>query len=500
MPEPNEDAGTESPDQQKSNTGDGGGTGTGTTAAGAKGSDVQGGGGGGMKASLLRWLLTPPSDTPVGSGAIILTTVFLMLLTVLMLGGITLMWPACDPPDQQEAQNQNGNRNGNANGNGNGNSNGNTNAGARGNSNVNTNTNASANANGNVNANGNANTNTNGNANGNTGGVAPSNVNAGAGGGASPTPSTAQAAASPAAAGGAVLRAIDPTSGSVLGNTPVTIKGKNLLPADGLAVKFGEDEVKPFKVTEDSISVRTPKHAEGVVDVAVVRNDKVEDVLTGAYTYVCAAPQGSALFWMLVMAGTLGGCIHAMRSLWWYTGQGTLKWRWLLMYYCLPFTGAATAMLFGLLIVAGLIDSSAGRNRSLFIIAIAGLVGMFTQQAALKLTDIANAIFTKPGEGRDSDPQPSLPAGGTGTGDGRAPQIAPTSGPAAGNTPVAITGTGFNDVAQVLFDTKPSATTPAVSPDKNTITATAPQHEPGTVTVTVTNKAGAVKTLKYEYK
>lgn len=466
------------PEEANENAGTGDGTQTpneqqtpGTRYGGATAAaSVKGDGGGAGTGGFKRWLLSPPSNTPVGSGAIILTTAFLMVLTVLMLFGITLMWPACEPPDRPEAQNQNGNRNGNAN--------------------------VRANGNANTNANGNSNTNTNVNA----GAVAPTNVNAAAG--MSPAQTPLQPAASPTPVrAGALLRAIDPTSGSVLGNTPVNIKGKNLLPDEGLTVKFGEDEVRPVKVTEDSIFVRTPKHAEGIVDVSVVRNDKVEDVLPGAYTYICAAPQGSGLFWMLVMAGTLGGCIHALRSLWWYTGQGTLKWRWLLMYYCLPFTGAATAMLFSLLIVAGLIDSTAGRNRSLFIIAVAGLVGMFTQQAALKLTDIANAIFTKPGEGKDSDPQPSLPVGGTGTGDGgAAPQIAPATGPAAGGTPVTITGTGFTDVAQVLFDTDPSAKPPAVSADKGTITATTPPHTPGPVTVTVTNKAGAVKTLKYEYK
>lgn len=470
-----EDAGngTQTANAQTPGTGYGGATVTGTTAAGLKDD-----GGDAATGDFKRWLLMPPSNTPVGSGAIILTAAFLIVLMSLMLGGITLMWPACTPPDTPEAQNQNGNTNGNSNGN----SNSNSNSNARGNSNVNANTN------------GNSNTNTNGNASG----VATSNVNV-ANGGAAPTPlATPVAASTMPTPAGALLRSIAPTSGSVLGNTPVNIKGKNLLPAEGLTVKFGEDEVKLVKVTEDTISVRTPKHAEGMVNVVVVRNNKVEDVLTDAYTYVCAAPQGSDLFWMLVMAGTLGGCIHALRSLWWYTGQGTLKWRWLLMYYCLPFTGAATAMLFSLLIVAGLIDSSAGRNRSLFIIAVAGLVGMFTQQAALKLTDIANAIFTKPGEGRDSDPQSSLPPSGTGTG-GAAPQLAPAAGPAAGGTPVTITGTGFTEVAQVLFDGTPSTTAPAVSADNNSITATAPPHAPGVVTVTVTNKAGAFKTLRYEY-
>ena len=111
---------------------------------------------------------------------------------------------------------------------------------------------------------------------------------------------------------------------------------------------------------------------------------------------------------MLNMAGALGGCIHAMRSLYWYAGQRALTWSWLPMYFALPFIGSAMATIFSLLIVAGFVDSATGRSQSLFIIAVAGLVGMFSQQAALKLTDIANAFFTKPGQGSDAKPQKSV--------------------------------------------------------------------------------------------
>lgn len=465
---------------------DAGGAGANAAGGGGNGNGNDGGGngnggGGDGKAdagpqTFWEWMRTPPGDRLVGSGAIILTTAFLMALTVSLLIGITVTWPACDFP-----------------------------------ANDNTNTNSNSNA---SNANANANTNT----------ASASPTQPARQPSPSPSPAASPAASpsaspSPAASPAqtptplADIDVIEPKTGSVLGNTSVTIKGKNLRPQEGLTVKFGEDEVKLADVKDTTISVRTPRHSEGVVDVSIWRkvkgadgkDEQVEqDRLTNAYTYVCAAPQGSTLFWMLIMAGALGGCIHALRSLWWYTGQGNLRWKWMFMYFCLPFTGAAMAMLFSLLIVAGIIDSTSGRSESLFIIAIAGLVGMFTQQAALKLTDIANAVFARPEEGKNANPQAALPAtgggGGAGGVGGATPTINPSSGPAAGGQAVSITGTGLTDVASVTFGTLPASGF-KFNTVKASIDGVTPQNPAGagTVTVTVKNKAGASATVPYKY-
>ncbi|HEX8117207.1 MAG TPA: IPT/TIG domain-containing protein [Pyrinomonadaceae bacterium] len=86
-------------------------------------------------------------------------------------------------------------------------------------------------------------------------------------------------------------------------------------------------------------------------------------------------------------------------------------------------------------------------------------------------------------------------------GGGATLKIDPPSGPAADSTPVAITGTGFSDVDAVLFGDNPSEPPATLSADKTTVNATAPPNpEGGEVTVTVKNKAGDARTLKYEYK
>ncbi len=371
------------------------------------------------------------ANSLVGAVGITFTGLFLILLTVTLLYSITDGWPVCDLPEKSQ----------------------NSNAAA-----------ASAGANQN----------------------APPAANADL----SATPdANANGANANSDAGAARIDAdsIEPTSGPVTGKTLVTIKGKNFgSTTEGMTVKFGEIKVNVTQVGSESISVRTPKHSEGVVDVAVER-DGERDVLPSAYTYTCPAPTGVSLFLMLNMAGALGGCIHAMRSLYWYAGQRALTWSWLPMYFALPFIGSAMATIFSLLIVAGFVDSATGRSQSLFIIAVAGLVGMFSQQAALKLTDIANAFFTKPGQGSDAKPQKSVSVD-----EGETPKpIALTAttmdkrtGKAGGGDEVTIRGNGFSNTTTVSFGGVTAIVkTTTVSP--TSITVVTPAHAPGDVDVEV---------------
>lgn len=388
-----------------------------------------------------------------------MATVFLVGLTISLLYGITTNWPACDPSAYATAtptptpNNQN-------------------------------NANAGTNANTNRNANVNANTNTNANLIANANTIANANLitNTNTVGSVTPPPPTNQNQAGP------VLSAVEPASGRIKGGNPVIIRGSKLARDD--VVKF--DEVPADREGEggaEAITVKAPRHEEGRVDVTVYRDGELKSRLPGAYTYTCPAPTGSGLFYMLIMAGALGGCIHAMRSLWWYVGNQELRAPWLSMYFLLPFIGAAMAMLFSLLIVAGIVDNTTGRSTSLFIIAVAGLVGMFSQQAALKLTDVANAFFTKPGPGKDSKPQESQSVGERGTGAGGPPPAAPKvtgltpkTGRAAGRETVEITGTGFTSPATVIFG---DALAKVKSVTATKITVETPEHAVGAVEVSV---------------
>jgi hypothetical protein len=113
------------------------------------------------------------------------------------------------------------------------------------------------------------------------------------------------------------------------------------------------------------------------------------------------------LLWIVIFAGALGSLIHALRSVYWYVGNRKLVWSWIGKYLMLPFAGSALAVVFYLVIRGGFFSPQAGfGNTSPFgFAAMAALVGLFSEQAVLKLQEIAETVFTKPAPGADSKPQ-----------------------------------------------------------------------------------------------
>lgn len=135
-----------------------------------------------------------------------------------------------------------------------------------------------------------------------------------------------------------------------------------------------------------------------------------------------AAPTSSAvafLFWTLsvsdevrlifivAMAGAVGGLVHALRSLYWYVGNRELVFSWLAMYILLPFVGSTLGLVFYFVIRGGFFSPQATIEQTspFGFAALAGLVGMFTEQAVLKLKEVAETLLAKPQEGRDTVPE-----------------------------------------------------------------------------------------------
>ncbi len=103
---------------------------------------------------------------------------------------------------------------------------------------------------------------------------------------------------------------------------------------------------------------------------------------------------------MVLLCGMFGGLIHSIRSYYYHVIQGTLRKSQATKYLLRPFTGAIIAVVFYFALRAGLgsssDDGSLKGNSLVFYCAIAGLVGMFTDQTVAKLKRIAEAIFTPP--------------------------------------------------------------------------------------------------------
>lgn len=121
-------------------------------------------------------------------------------------------------------------------------------------------------------------------------------------------------------------------------------------------------------------------------------------------------------------AGALGGLLHALRSFYWYVGNRELVRSWAALYLFLPFVGGTLSVVFYVVIRGGLFSGATigdGVN-SLGFAAVGALVGLFSEQAILKLKDVANTLFKKPKPGEDEttkpdDPHPPAPPTDTGT-------------------------------------------------------------------------------------
>lgn len=109
------------------------------------------------------------------------------------------------------------------------------------------------------------------------------------------------------------------------------------------------------------------------------------------------------LLLIVIMTGALGALVHAIRSFYKYVGNQALKYSWIAMYGLLPFAGSLLAVLFYLVIRGGFFSPQSGSQQTspFGFAAMAGLVGMFSEPAVLKLKDVAEQLFKKAEQGAD---------------------------------------------------------------------------------------------------
>jgi len=115
----------------------------------------------------------------------------------------------------------------------------------------------------------------------------------------------------------------------------------------------------------------------------------------------------SLLLIIVCLCGALGSMVHVLRSVSWYIGNRELRRSWLIKYILQPFIGGTLALVFYFVIRAGLLptESSALNVNILGLAGIASLVGLFSDQAVLKLKVIAETVLTRPRAGSDAMPQ-----------------------------------------------------------------------------------------------
>lgn len=283
------------------------------------------------------------------------------------------------------------------------------------------------------------------------------------------------------------VTSIMPRSGDVAGGNSVQITGAGF--KDNPVVTFGASLATEIqKKSSTLIAARPPAHSDGSVDVMVKNPDGTSGKLAAGYTYdSCLTQCRSRLPLLVLLAGALGGCFHSLRSLWMFVGNRSFKRSWILMYVFLPVNGAALAFIFFIIISAGsgFFSQPQGSNSCFWIIGIAALVGLFSQQAAEKLKKIADAFFAEVPP--KADPLPL--AGGLSV-----ISIDPTHGPVAGETPVVITGKGFTKNTSITFGGKAGSNFKFGS--SSSVSVNTPQgSQSGPVDVTATDPGIATKAV-----
>lgn len=104
----------------------------------------------------------------------------------------------------------------------------------------------------------------------------------------------------------------------------------------------------------------------------------------------------SRLLAIVIVAGALGGYFHTVKSFVAFVGNRTIYINWFLWYILNPVSGIALATVFYFVLRAGLITGQVSTDTvSIYgVAALAGLAGMFSDQASLKLKDVFTSLFS----------------------------------------------------------------------------------------------------------
>lgn len=156
------------------------------------------------------------------------------------------------------------------------------------------------------------------------------------------------------------------------------------------------------------------------------------------------------LLLLVGLLGALGAMGYVIRSFIKYVGERNLVWSWVPLYLLTPLIGAIMATATYIILRAGLLGTAAGGaeiGNTWGFAAVAILVGLFSAQAASKLKQVFETLFTAPepgGESAASNVEAKINA------------VNPSAGRVG--DPVALVGEGIEDVTVVRFGgNKPAA-------------------------------------------
>ena len=101
------------------------------------------------------------------------------------------------------------------------------------------------------------------------------------------------------------------------------------------------------------------------------------------------------LIWLVLITGALGSFVYSARSFVDFVGNRSLRVSWGAWYLLYPFIGSALALIFYLAVRGGFLTTNANSSDiNVFgLVAISGMVGMFSKQATKKLGEVFSTLF-----------------------------------------------------------------------------------------------------------
>jgi len=236
------------------------------------------------------------------------------------------------------------------------------------------------------------------------------------------------------------IAGISPGSGPIAGGTMVTIAGTNFV--SGAIVTIGDTPATDIIITGTSIAAMTPAHAAGVVAVSVTNPDAQADILADAFTYVGPPTVASV---SPASGPTAGGTTVTIDGM--------------------NFANGATVTIGGV------------PATGITVVNPTTITAIAPAHAAGASTVVITNPDTQSGAGVNGftyiAPAPVIAS------------VTPGSGPTTGGTVLNIGGSAFVSGAAVTVGGVAATGVSVIG--ATSITATAPAHPAGTVTVAVTN-------------
>jgi hypothetical protein len=193
--------------------------------------------------------------------------------------------------------------------------------------------------------------------------------------------------------------------------------------------------------------------------------------------------QEERLLLLVILAGAIGGLLHAIRSLVSYVGNRKFVLSWLPFYYLAPFSGATLAFVSYIVIRGGFFSSTSttkDANPFMFV-ALGALSGLFSQQVLEKLKKVAESAFDKPPATDNPLEEPAAPV---------IDKLDPDPVPVASTDPIKVTGLRFVSGAAVIAGGKSATTTFTSAQELSFTLPTDVAAQAGTIDVIVENPAG----------